>query len=134
MQSTNLRGKTIRNYPSTQSAHTRTAKETKGEKLKLLKISHLKSPWSSHGEIIWIQLYNILRKRNLRCGKGNFFPSKVQRFHSFQRQHMRHERAVVQSFPLPFQEANIAIIELGISQVTPNRHDGKSHNSLAIIQ
>lgn len=47
---------------------------------------------------------------------------------------MRHERAVIQSFPLPFQEANIAIIELGISQVTPNRQDGKSHNSLAIIQ
>jgi len=44
MQSTNLRGKTMKNYPSTRSAHTRTAKETKGEKLKLQKISHLKSP------------------------------------------------------------------------------------------
>ena len=44
MQSTNLRGKTRRNYPSTRSAHTKTAKETNGEKLKLLKINHLKSP------------------------------------------------------------------------------------------
>ena len=62
-----------------------------------------------------------------------YSPSNVCIFHSFQRPYMK-QGAVIHispllSLPKLLQEANIAVTELAITQVPPNKHNSRSNNS-----
>ncbi len=83
-------------------------------------------------------LYKVLRKASFRVSRVTHFPQKYIYYAISKDTTWGTKGAIIQTSPLlsicnyPFQEPNIAVTKLGITQLTPNRHNSIPHNSLAI--